>query len=64
MLDDSECFPDLMYVLSDKTTRSNFIETAKQNPGKAIRALAQMEADILRSRTASGQDRIERKKRS
>ena len=46
MFDDSECLPDLFYVLSDETTRSNFIETVKTNPGKAVRALAQMEADI------------------
>ncbi|HWH56107.1 MAG TPA: hypothetical protein VN682_00680 [Terriglobales bacterium] len=49
MLDDSECLPELMYVLSDEKTRSNFIETAAKNPGKAIRVLAQMEADIKQS---------------
>jgi len=46
MLDDSEVLPDLIYVLSDETTRNNLIETSKTNPGKAIRVLAQMEADI------------------
>lgn len=54
MLDDSECFPELVYVLSDETTRNNFIETAKTNPGKAIRVLAQMERDIEAARTAPG----------
>lgn len=46
MLDDSEVLPELIYVFSDETTRNKFIETAKSNPGKAIRVLAQMEADI------------------
>lgn len=53
MLDDSECLPDLMYVLSDETIRNNFIETATKNPGKAIRALAQMETDIVNSRKSA-----------
>jgi hypothetical protein len=52
MFDDSECLPELMYVLSDEETRSNFIETSIKNPGKAIRALAQMEADIIAKRSA------------
>lgn len=46
MLDDSEVLPDLIYLFSDETTRNNFIETAKTSPGKAIRALALMEAEI------------------
>jgi len=46
MLNDSECLPEVMYVLADEATRKNFIETAKTNPGKAIRALAQIEADV------------------
>lgn len=52
MFEDSECLPELMYVLSDEETRTNFIETATKNPGKAIRALAQMEKDIFGRRSA------------
>jgi hypothetical protein len=52
MFNDSECLVDLMYVLGDTTTRSNFIETAQKNPGKAIRALVQMEADVMAKRSA------------
>ena len=47
MLSDTEVFVDLMYVMSDENTRSNFIETVTKNPGKAIRVLAQMERDIV-----------------
>ena len=52
MLNDSEVLADLMYVMADKETRDNFIEASRKNPGKAIRALAQMETDIVAKRTA------------
>lgn len=52
MLNDSECLPELIYVLSDEATRNHFIETATKNPGKAIRALAQMEVDIAKQAEA------------
>jgi hypothetical protein len=52
MLNDSEVLPELMYVLSDETTRNNFIEAAQKTPGKAIRALAQMEIDIRAKQSA------------
>lgn len=46
MLYDTDVLPDLMYLFTDEETRTNFIEQAQKNPGKAIRALAQMENDI------------------
>jgi hypothetical protein len=59
MLNDSEVLPELMYVLSDEDTRSNFIETMKTQPGKAVRALAQMEADIVGASKAKGKEKSE-----
>lgn len=53
MLDDTECFTELIYVLSDLETRTNFIETATKNPGKAVRVLAQMERDIAAASSKS-----------
>lgn len=61
MLNDSEVLADLMYVLSDAETRDNFIEQSQKNPGKAIRALAQMEADIVAKRTSRPEERSESK---
>ena len=52
MLYDTEVLPELMYLFSDKETRDNFIEQANKNPGKAIRALALMEADVKAKLTA------------
>ena len=52
MLYDTDVLPELMYLFSDAETRSNFIEQATKNPGKAIRALALMEADVKAKLTA------------
>jgi hypothetical protein len=61
MLNDSEVLPELMYVLSDETTRSNFIEAAQKTPGKAVRALAQMEADIRAKQSSQRTEEPEKK---
>lgn len=46
MIDDSEVMTDLLYALSDRTTLNNLLETARTKPGKAIRAIRDMELDI------------------
>ena len=51
-LNDSDVTTDLLYALSDPTTLSNLMETARTNPGKALRALHSMELDIQKAATA------------
>jgi hypothetical protein len=46
LVDDSDVMTDLLYTLSDEKTLANFLETAKTNPGKAVRVLRDMERDI------------------
>ena len=60
MLNDSDCLPDVMYVLADETTRNNFVEMAQKNPGKAIRALTQIERDIETARAAKPTEKAEK----
>jgi hypothetical protein len=45
-VNDSEVLGDLLYTLADQTTLNNLLETAKTNPGKALRVLRDMELDI------------------
>lgn len=45
----SEVLGELLYTLADETTRNNLLETAKTNPGKALRVLHLMEADIQKA---------------
>jgi hypothetical protein len=59
MFDDSEVLTELMYVFSDPATRDNFIDAAKKTPGKAIRALAQMETDIVAKRTVKPETKVD-----
>lgn len=48
---DSEVIGDLLYTLSDRTTLNNLLETAKANPGKALRVLRDMELDVQKAVT-------------
>lgn len=48
-VNDSEVLGDILYTLADETTRNNLLETAKTNPGKALRALRDMELDIQKA---------------
>jgi len=48
-VNDSEVLGDLLYTLADPTTLSNLLETAKTNPGKALRVLRDMELDITKA---------------
>src|SRR6185312_13022108 len=48
---DSEVIGDLLYTLSDPTTLNNLLETAKTNPGKALRVLRDMELDVQKAVT-------------
>lgn len=48
-VNDSEVLGELSYALSDSTTLSNLLETAKTNPGKALRVLRDMELDIQKA---------------
>ncbi len=48
-VNDSEVLGDLLYTLADETTRNNILETAKTNPGKALRVLRDMELDIQKA---------------
>ena len=52
MLYNTDVLPELMYLFTDKETRDNFIEQAQKNPGKTIRVLAQMKADVKAKLTA------------
>lgn len=45
-VNDSEVLGELLYTLADETTRTKLLETAKTNPGKALRVLRDMELDI------------------
>lgn len=48
-VNDSEVLGDLLYTLADQTTLNNLLETAKANPGKALRVLRDMELDIQKA---------------
>ena len=48
-INDSEVLGELLYTLADKTTLDNLLETAKANPGKALRVLRDMELDITKA---------------
>lgn len=48
-INDSEVIGELLYTLSDSTTLNNVLETAKTNPGKALRVLRDMELDIQKA---------------
>lgn len=48
-INDSEVLGELSYALSDTATRDNLLEVAKSNPGKALRALRDMELDIQKA---------------
>ncbi len=45
-VNDSEVLGELLYTLADQDTRTKLLETAKTNPGKALRVLRDMELDI------------------
>ena len=45
-VNESEVLGDLLYTLADDNTRANLLQTAKTNPGKALRVLRDMEQDI------------------
>lgn len=49
MVNDSEVLGELLYTLADQTTLNNLLETAKTNPGKAVRVLRDMELDIQKA---------------
>ena len=54
MINDSEDFEGLIYKLgSDSAELENFINTAKQNPGKAIRHIALVERSVAESATTA-----------
>jgi hypothetical protein len=48
-VNESEVIGELLYTLSDSTTLNKVIETAKANPGKAMRVLHDMELDIRKA---------------
>jgi hypothetical protein len=48
-VNDSEVLGDLLYTLADEATLNNLLETAKTNPGKALRVLRDMELDIQKA---------------
>jgi hypothetical protein len=48
-VNDSEVLGELLYTLSDSTTLNNLLETAKTNPGKALRVLRDMELDVQKA---------------
>lgn len=48
-VDESPVIGELLYLLADQTTLSKLIETAKANPGKALRILHDMELDIRKA---------------
>jgi hypothetical protein len=48
-VNDSEVLGDLLYTLADQTTLNNLLDTAKSNPGKALRVLRDMELDIRKA---------------
>jgi hypothetical protein len=45
-INDSEVLGELLYTLSDATTLNNLLETAKTNPGKALRVMRDMELGV------------------
>lgn len=52
MVNDSEVIGELLYTLADQKTLNNLLNTARTNPGKAIRVLRDMEVDIQRALSA------------
>jgi hypothetical protein len=48
-INDSEVLGELLYTLSDSTTLNNLLDTAKTNPGKALRVLRDMELDVQKA---------------
>ncbi len=48
-VNDSEVLGELLYTLADQTTLNNLLDTAKTNPGKALRVLRDMELDITKA---------------
>lgn len=48
-VNDSEELGELLYTLADPATLNNLLETAKTNPGKALRVLRDMELDIQKA---------------
>ncbi len=53
-VNDSEVLGDLLYTLANETTRTKLLETAKTNPGKALRVLRDMELDIEKALATPG----------
>ena len=51
-VNDSEQLTELLYTLADPPTLNNLLETAKTNPGKALRVLRDMELDIQKALAA------------
>ncbi len=50
-VNESDAIGQLLYKLGDATTLNNLLETAKSNPGKALRVLRDMELDALSKST-------------
>ena len=48
-INDSEVLGELLYTLADQITLTNLLETAKTNPGKALRVLRDMELDVKKA---------------
>jgi polyhydroxyalkanoate synthesis regulator phasin len=60
-VNDSEVLGELLYTLADQTTLSNLLETAKTNPGKALRVLRDMELDIQKALSKAPEAKPEEK---
>ena len=61
MINDSDVMGHLLYTLADPKTLENLLETAKSQPGKAVRAIRDMELEIEKA-IAKPADRKEEKK--
>lgn len=48
-VNESEVIGELLYTLADSVTLNNLLETAKTNPGKALRVLRDMEVDVQKA---------------
>lgn len=51
-VNESEQIGELLYVLADQPTLNKLLETAKTNPGKALRVLHDMELDVRKALSA------------
>jgi hypothetical protein len=60
MLNESEYLPDILFTLGgDPAALQNFIETAKTSPGKALRYIAALEANIAEELSKASSNRNE-----